>query len=517
MTSNSSSFETIWTRLLTTALVGTARQQAESWAGTGELDSVLLSIQQQPDGDREGQLLSAAACVTGYRQVGLQPARLPQQAVAPLVAVDLPPCSPEAGRILSDLFRRRQSELISEWCVLAARAGKRAPDILLPKLLEAGRKSQDFAFEILPVLGHRGVWLAAQNPAWRYVDMSDPEEIWRTGERFHRLLLLRYLRVTDPATAREFVASTWKEETARERAAQLKVLRTGLSIEDEPFLESALDDRAKAVRSASVELLSCLASSRFVSRMTARAQAILTLKPGQGWRSRTRLSLILPEALDDAAVRDGVALDARDKGKRRSDWADAILSAVPPSTWSRQWQCQPDKAIQHAIASDWDELLVNAWIRATQRNRDERWAFALLQHDESRADLINCLSPPLRGQVVTEQIAGKDPLTGLAWAAAVNAQWDQDTSRNILKRLHCCYRSLDQILDSSPSQFSGRVLPATKRQISQLGMRMSPSVLTMTYPFDRWPDRYRYWAMLSGELETVLSQRLVMQKEIQDE
>ena len=326
MTSNSSSFETIWTRLLTAALVGTARQQAESWAGTGELDSVLLSIQQQPDGDREGQLLSAAACVTGYRQVGLQPARLPQQAVAPLVAVDLPPCSPAAEWRLSDSFRRRRHGLVSEWCVLAARAGKRAPDILLPKLLEAGRKSQDFAFEILPILGHRGVWLAAQNPAWNYADMSDPEQTWRTGDRFHRLLLLRYLRVTNPITAREFVQATWKEETARERAAQLKIFHTGLSMGDEPLLEEALDDRAKTVKAAAAGLLSRLAPSRFVSRMTARAQAMLTLEQGRGWRSRPRLSLTLPEELDDAALRDGVALDARDKGKRRSDWADAILS-----------------------------------------------------------------------------------------------------------------------------------------------------------------------------------------------
>ncbi len=328
MTNDLRSPESIWNRLLTNALVGTARRQAESWTRDGDLASILESIQLQPDGDREGQLLSAAACVSSYRSVGQQPIRLSQRAISPCTNVDLPPCSPAAGRLLWDLLHRRtlRSTLVSEWCVHAARAGKRAPDLLLPKLLETGSKNLDFAWKVLPVLGHRGVWLATQNPDWNYVDMSDPEQTWRTGERFHRLLLLRYLRVADPAAVREFVESTWKVESARERAAQLKVLRSGLTVEDEPFLEGALDDRAKTVKSAAVDLLTRLASSRFVSRMTARAQAMLTLEQGRGWRSRPRLSLTLPEELDDAALRDGVALDARDKGKRRSDWADAILS-----------------------------------------------------------------------------------------------------------------------------------------------------------------------------------------------
>ncbi len=521
MSTEFESAEATWKQLLKTALVGTARHPTEKWAGEGELALTLSKIRQQPGEDREGQLLSAAACINSYLRAGRQPARLPApvQGVEPFTKDDLPACSAEAGFRLSDLLDTRSKELVREWFRLAARAGKRAPDALLPRLLDAGSKDQDFAIAVLPVLGHRGVWLAAQNPSWNYVDMGDPERTWRTGERFHRLLLLRYLRVTQAASARELVASTWNEETARERAAQLKALGTGLSMEDEPFLEDALDDRAKSVKSVAVELLSRLASSRFVSRMTARARTILTLEPGRGWRSRPSLALNLPEALDDAALRDGIAFDARDKGARRSDWASAILSAVPPSSWSQQWKCRPDKAIQHALASDWDELLVNAWCLADQRHRDEDWAVALLRHDESRAELLDSLSPPRRGQVVLEKMTGKDSLTGLAWAAATREQWDLPTSCDIMKRLHHCFRYLDYLFNSGNGygQYH-QALHRAKSHIDQLGLRVSPSVFTRSYHLEKWPLRDEHlWAWLNEGLEIALAQRLVMREEIERE
>ncbi len=512
MTSNAGGIESIWKRLLTTALVGTARQQSESWNGTDELESVLESIRRQKIGDREEQLLGAAACVYGYRRAGWHPAKLPHKALPPLEEDDLPPCSPAAEWRLSDSFRRRRPGLVSEWCVLAARAGKRAPDILLPKLLDAGSKNLDVAIEILPILGRRGLWLAAQNPAWSYADMADPELTWQTGERFHRQLLLRYLRAKDPAKAREFVQSTWKDETARERAAQLKAFHIGLSMEDESLLEAALDDRAKTVKTAAADLLSRLASSRFVSRMAARAQTILALEVGGGLRRRRRLSLNLPEELDDSAVRDGIALRARDRGKRRSDWAAAVLSAAPPSIWCQQWQCSPEMAIRHVTGSHWKELILDAWFQATLQHRDESWAIALLRQDSDRSELINTISRPLRAQLVLKQMAGKDPFNALSWAATADTQWDLQTSRAIAMGLDRLLNSLASSRSSAPPQFADHV--------HQLKMRLSPAVHTEIDRVPRGPN-FGYASlrleMLHSELVNILKIRHMMWKELQDE
>src|SRR5437762_1943286 len=77
---------------------------------------------------------------------------------------------------------------------------------------------------------------------------------WETSPRAARELLLQQLRSTDPARAREQLAQTWETEGADERAAFLATFRTGLSLDDEPFLESALDDRSKVVRRTAADL-----------------------------------------------------------------------------------------------------------------------------------------------------------------------------------------------------------------------------------------------------------------------
>ena len=58
--------------------------------------------------------------------------------------------------------------------------------------------------------------------------------------------------------------------SAETRAAYVEALGVGLGPEDEPFLESALDDKSRQVRAEAVRLLATLPASRFAGRMTAR-------------------------------------------------------------------------------------------------------------------------------------------------------------------------------------------------------------------------------------------------------
>src|ERR671934_6333 len=121
---------------------------------------------------------------------------------------------------------------------------------------------------LLEVAGPRGGWLAGHHEPWSWAapaGTSEEEPVERrfaTAGRTDRLTLLRHLRNQDPGLARQLVAGTWAREPAAERAALLAEFSTGLSDDDEPFLEAALDDRAAAVREAAVDLLARLPSSR---------------------------------------------------------------------------------------------------------------------------------------------------------------------------------------------------------------------------------------------------------------
>ena len=65
-----------------------------------------------------------------------------------------------------------------------------------------------------------------------------PATAWETGSHQTRLALVQHLRATQPPVALDLLSTTWSTEAAKERAAFVGALAEGLSLADEPFLES---------------------------------------------------------------------------------------------------------------------------------------------------------------------------------------------------------------------------------------------------------------------------------------
>ena len=82
--------------------------------------------------------------------------------------------------------------------------------------------------------------------------------------------LLEAVRNADPARGRGLLARQLGERTGRRAGDLLAGLAAGLSDDDEPFLEAALDDRSAGVRQVAVDLLGRLPSSRRAARMAER-------------------------------------------------------------------------------------------------------------------------------------------------------------------------------------------------------------------------------------------------------
>jgi hypothetical protein len=329
------------------------------------------------------------------------------------------------------------------------------------------------------VLGTRGRWLAARNPAdWGYVggdaDRSDPESVWQTGTKAERRVALRSLRQADPEKARSLVASTWASEPADERSAIVEAFAEGLSMADEPFLEAALDDRGKTVRRAAAELLPRLAGSRFAARMVERARACMR------WSGKTAV-VEPPKACDAAMVRDGVEPKPPVGTGERAWWLRQVLAAAPLSAWSAPDYPPPDCLVESLGKNEWIVDLWVAWARAATRERNEDWAEALLRNLTKEEygipgitrELLEALSPDRRDALLLEYLRAETAPFGPRGSPAFRLLYlvwtpiGEELAREVLRRIR------EEVVGRGEKPNFNQFLWS---YVSGLGLRVPPSL-----------------------------------------
>ncbi|TYB42759.1 DUF5691 domain-containing protein [Actinomadura chibensis] len=417
--------ESTWNELVTVALLGTERRDPP----------VLPQAPGEPSGetsgetsDKAGRLLDAAALLTVRRRAGLVPAGAAPEPIALAPEEEAPVVPGPAAARLRRILAGEQIRVLPEWLDAAASRGFRVPAQSLPDLLERGRTDRMLRPPIARAAGRRGVWLALQNTDWAYLvgagdDPGGGPEVWETGTRNRRVAYLTMLRGSDPARARDLLRGTWTAEPAPDRAAFLATFAHGLSLDDEEFLEAALEDRGKDVRQIASDLLARVPGSAYGERMAARARACLVpeRRSARG-RRQTWIRVEPPRSHDEDMARDGVpfhpsgSFAPRGGGRpvgTRAAWLREILARTPLATWTDLFGLPPmeivclplgggaggsaaESAPQNDWASDARDVHIG-WARAALAQRDADWARALLKggvmvdEPEALADLLSVL------------------------------------------------------------------------------------------------------------------------------
>lgn len=495
--------EEVWKGLVATALVGTERQAGPLAPAGGPLGVLLGHL----DGAApEQRVLDAAAALWLYRQAGQQATHDPAPLPEPCPPETRPVCGDAAARRLVRLLGGEQNELLAEWVAALARAGQVVPPELAPGLLTWCRNWPDGQAGVAAVVGERGRWLAAQNPAWDYVLDATDRATWETGSRSARLAYLRRLREADKDAARGLLNASWPEESPEDRAAFLAVLETGLSMADEPFLEAALDDRRKEVRDRAADFLVRLPGSRLVARMIARAQPLLTFKGGLGGL-RPKIEVTLPESCDKAMIRDGIDPKPSATLGEKAWWLCQMLGAIPPSHWSTAWRTDP-RTLQQAAGrnNEWRGVLMDGWRRATERCRDGAWAETLV---ESWPQVAAVLPPAAREAYVLAALrTAKDDEAKHAVALAVLWQCAQPWSRALSRAV------LDDARHRIAAGQSERHRQL-RESLRHFARAMDPGIAPEAA--GGWPTQasaWPLWADRVDELTTILHFRHEMLKEI---
>ncbi|GHF28987.1 hypothetical protein E5082_01355 [Streptomyces griseoluteus] len=521
-----------WDGLLTTALLGTDRR----------------ALPADPAGrEAPAALLDAAAVAAVQRRAGLRPGRAGTRP-EPAPADTRPTLPPAAAHRLTLLLADRPgggggrrgstpdlTELLPQWLAVANAHGYAAPPQSVPALLDAARARTDLRPAALEFAGARALWLARLNPDWRFAQRSasgnasalpgtEDEEgvrrLWREGLFAERVALLTALRARTPADARELLAETWTQERAEDRLMFLDSLRAGLSADDEPFLEQALGDRSRNVRATAAELLSTLPCSALAARMAQRAATCVAL---DHTGSTAAIVVEAPAACDPEMERDGVTARPPAGRGERSWWLGQLVEAAPLETWpDRLGGRTPEQIVALPVTDDWQGELHAAWCRAAVRQRDARWARALLGSPSApeaggpgavsladRAKLLAALEADERAAWVAGFIAGHGLSEAFQLLGVCALPWTAPLGRAVVDALDIAREA-----GSYPWSFSG-VMGLAERCLDPAETARLDSLLAVPDEReDASPGAGGYWAEAFQRLATTLRLRAAMVREL---
>ncbi len=372
------------TQLANTALLGTQRSALPLVSNKSPVKSVL---EQLKDASAESKWLSLAGTLSLYEGAGVTPLKL-KRVLDDMPLQDVPRCGAAATKLLTRMLEGQHSELLPEFLTSIAKAGYRVPEETLPLLLDRARNLYSLRAPLLTALGETGKWLASQNPAWYFalpLSFERAKVDWTSNVMLARQGIVKQARLRDAKLGLDLTESTWKNESPTDRTWVIRALQTNLSLADEPFLETALDDRSFTVRKIAAELLSSLSESRLSKRMRTVAKKMFEMQGDE-------LFVEFPE-ITPQLVRDGVGRPLwSDAEKVLASQLNDVVGLLPLSFWSDTFSLTPDVTIRAMQASIWSKSLLGGLANAIERQANDEWALSLFITEGYTAQNLKVLS-----------------------------------------------------------------------------------------------------------------------------
>ncbi len=236
-----------------------------------------------------------------------------------LFPADARPVLGDAARALAiQLFAGPNSRVDDALALETARALKRSGLRLHP--FDLSRLEAYVARHVDALGAFERAWLRLVRPAKDkapYLDAPTAvnEDTFADASPAAKLAFLKQCRADDPARARRIIEVAAPNEPAQARAEMVALLATGLTSDDQPFLESLAGDRARTVKEVAESLLSRLPGHPAYAKRLGEAIAILEVKASGLLRRKQTIALKLgrelkPEQIEQfvAAALDGLRL-----------------------------------------------------------------------------------------------------------------------------------------------------------------------------------------------------------------
>lgn len=411
-----------------------------------ELPPGLVGLREAYSASPEEAFLAALAALGQCQEAGFAPGISPVTFPAESGPEDRSAWdSPDMPRLLRRILDLRSVPLLAECLRLLEGKGLLFPPWFLPELLERAA-SREFHPEVLiPVIGRRGRWLAAQNQEWLSAlqagGMDPQESAWTEGSLSERIGYLARLRSADPDRARDLLAGGFDQEPAAARGTLMKALAIGLSAADETFLEAALKDRSREVASEAAALLARLPGSGFSRRLEALLGRCVQAK--RAWLIKVQLDVNPPETFTPEMAGLGIRENKKFAGNlgNRAGWLCQLVAFSRPAWWTAAFDQPPEALLEAAGKSEWKDALLMGFRAAAAAHRDLDWIGALLAGGAGQEELLAHLAP----EDLEKVMAGRLKLGSADWGGEVMnlvqafkggpRTWGAETSDLVLDRV----------------------------------------------------------------------------------
>ena len=325
------------------------------------------------------------------------------------------------------------------------------------------------------------------------------------------------MRTIEPDTAREWIASVWKQEKAETRARLLSSLEVNLSEKDEAFLEQALDDRGKSVCAQAIQLLAAIPTSAFKQRMQERADKLLHYENGL-------VHINVQDKFDASWRRDGIMQDGKHKNLTVESLFQ-IISHVSPVHWEERFAVSPAMLVEVTGTSEetsngWVEV-VKGWTIAAAHYNTATWFEPLLdwwsKHGDQDSEAYSTLLKHLPQDRAEQHVLSRlfVVATWVDELAALPRPWSSSFSRACLETLQ--ERAADLTNDHS---YQSYYYQATEL-VDTLATALPPDCFDIalaewTFSTDPKDKNWyiTYWRDQVNNLKSLLHARKNIQKEI---
>lgn len=381
--------------LINTALLGIEKKSITDSEVPHQLNEIALRLAESFP-EKESQFLTLGAVSLNMLKAGFQPPHI-KLVKNSAEEENLPYCSTDAANTLSTLLGNNYQSLIWLWVSFAANNGVIAPPQLLPTLFKWGVTHKKTSSEIfIKVIGKRGKWLSQFDNDWKSIFSSSVEDVdWETASAKERIDYLGKLRLEQPLLAIQKIKSIWKDENAASRTELLTSLNIGISIEDEEFLLTCLEDKSIKVKEKAFELLKLIDSGKVLTdyKNVVASSIVLSQSKVFGLISLKEITILLKN-VDEFLFKTGIEKLSSDKKVKDEDYIlYQLISEISPNFWTNHFSMTPTEVIHYFDVTTELSYFRVALCRAIYKFQEVEWALlALDKFGKDQHYLLNLLA-----------------------------------------------------------------------------------------------------------------------------